>query len=64
MAMDTVRLSNSGMSENKFASKGSGMATKRASVQQAAPERKATPLIHKSAPRFGNGNGKLVNLYA
>ncbi len=62
--MDTVRLSSSSMSENKFASKGSGAAVKRAPVQQAAPARKATALIHKSAPDFGNGNGRLVNLYA
>jgi len=60
--MDTVRLS-SGMTENKFAATDSAVAAKNTLARQAQRERKATPLIHKSAPDFGNGNGKLINLY-
>jgi hypothetical protein len=62
--MDTVRLSSGGMSENKFSSNGSAQVAKRMTAQQQPQARKATALIHKSAPDFGNGNGKLVNLYA
>ncbi len=62
--MDTVRLSNSSMSENQSFSRGSGTVGKRTPTQQAPPQRKATALIHKAAPDYGNGNGRLVNLYA
>ncbi len=62
--MDTVRLSSGSMNENQSFSRSSGTVTKRMPAQQAAPQRKATALIHKAAPDYGNGNGKLVNLYA
>ncbi len=61
--MDIAALSSS-LASSKLNSQSNIMVAKKVLDQQEQRGKDAVDLIQKSAPDVGNGNGKLLNLYA
>ncbi len=62
--MDTVTLSSRNLADKKYSANNPSRFVKQPENQYNLQPKKSAPLVQKTAPAVGSGNGRLLNLYA